>query len=168
MNRNPYAGSMLATGAAALLLTLTTACSAVHKGDVQPDAVEKKAHTFAEETLAALHPTLGTPRTTTYENRWTKCATETPGQHRFEYVYAVTIPVPQAKAKPALAAARADFTRRGYTLAYVPNPNSGAGATPPKTKWNINLNVRTTSFLLYIDSGCVFTEHDPKTKGGTP
>ncbi|BBA98028.1 hypothetical protein RVR_4054 [Actinacidiphila reveromycinica] len=163
MNRHTRTGSLAATGAVTLLLTLTTACGVAHKGDVQPDAVEKQAHTFTTQTLDALRSTIGAPTTTTYENKWTKCATETPGQHRFEYVYAVTIPVPTSKAKPALAAARADFTRRGYTLAYVPNPSSGAGATPPKTKWIINLNVRTTSFLLYVDSDCVFTRHDPKT-----
>ncbi|WP_328465316.1 hypothetical protein [Streptomyces sp. NBC_00448] len=154
-----------AARATALLLTLTTACGAAHQGDVQPDAVEKKAHTLTQQTLDALHPTLGTPRTTTYENKWTQCATETPGQHRFQYVYGLALAVPEGKSKAVMQAANAHFASQGYSVNYSDAPGKRTTADLPKSEWSVGLGVQNAeSIVLEADSDCVFTRHDPSTK----
>ncbi|MEW1863618.1 hypothetical protein AB0399_25160 [Streptomyces sp. NPDC088194] len=165
MIRTTRASSMAAMPAAALLLTLTSACGAAHSGDVQPDAVEKKARTLLQQTLDALHPTVGTPGTTAYSDRWTQCATETPGQHRFRYVYGLALAVPQAKAKAVMRAANAYFTKQGYTVNYSDAPDKRTTAGLPKSEWTVGLGVQSAeSIVLEVNSGCVFTRHDPKTK----
>ncbi|WP_329368107.1 hypothetical protein OG896_22675 [Streptomyces sp. NBC_00669] len=165
MTRTTRTGSMAAAGATALLLTLTTACGAAHQGDVQPDAVEKKAHTLTQQTLDALHSTIGTPKTTIYSDAWSKCTTETPGQHRFEYDYALKLVVSRSQVQPAVAAARAYFARQHYEPHYTSAPDLHAGATLPKSSWTVDLSRDTTTTVVVdADSDCVFTRHDPSTK----
>lgn len=164
MTRTTRAGSLAAMSAGTLLLTLTTACSAVHKGDVQPDAVQTKAHTLVQQALSALHPTIGTPKTSTYKDKWTRCATETPGQHRFDYTYALALSVPQAQSKAIMQAANAYFTKQGYSVNYSDAPDKRTTADLPKSTWDVGLGVQNAqSTVLEAESGCVFTRHDPKT-----
>ncbi|MFJ2959417.1 hypothetical protein [Streptomyces sp. NPDC087270] len=165
MTRTTRAGSMAATPVVALLLSLTSACGAVDKGDVQPDAVEKKAHTLTQQTLDAIHPSTGAAPTSVYSDRWSKCTTETPGQHRFEYDYILKLTVAPNQVKPAITAAHAYFAKEGYKSDYTPYPDRHAGATIPKSTWTVALGLSTSKVLLLeVDSDCVFTRHDPKTK----
>ncbi|WP_037910724.1 hypothetical protein [Actinacidiphila yeochonensis] len=166
MTRTPRtAGTATAALVAAVaLLVLTSGCAAVHQGDVQPTDVEKKGHVFVQQTLAAIRPVTGTAKTTVYDQGWTQCATETPGQHRFEYTFFVDVAVPKSKLGSVVTAARADFAHRGYTNEYVPEPATGAVAAPPKSEWRINVGAgEGATVLLGVDSDCVFTRHDPKT-----
>jgi hypothetical protein len=149
---------------AAVLLVLAGGCAAVHKGDVQPADVESKGHALVRQTLAAIRPVTGTAKTTVFDQGWTRCATETPGQHRFDYTFFVHVAVPGSKVRSVVAAARADFARRGYTDEYVPEAATGAVAAPPKSTWRIDIGAdKGATVLLGVDSECVFTRHDPKT-----
>ncbi|WP_037910721.1 hypothetical protein [Actinacidiphila yeochonensis] len=166
MTRTPRtAGAATAALVAAVaLLVLTSGCAAVHQGDVQPADVEKKGHAFVQQTLAAIGSVTATPRTAVFDEGWTKCATETPGQHRFDYSYAVRADVPAAKVKAALSAVKAEYLRHSYTLEYLPHPESGVSATLPKSNWHFGVDASgTTTLSVSVDSDCVFTRHAPKT-----
>lgn len=146
-----------------MALTAVGCGGAVHKGDVSPDAVEKKAHVLARQALAAIRPAAGSGAATVGSAQWAQCTTETPGTHRFEYTYVLNVAVPEAQAKAVMAAATTYFTRQGYDL----DPSDGlgrrAGATLPKSTWTVRLGVKDSStIVIQADSDCVFTSHDPK------
>ena len=149
---------------AAVLLVLAGGCAAIHKGDVQPADVEKKADTLVRQTVAAVRPATGTTKATARDRRWTPCATETPGQHRFEYVYSLSLAVPQAKAAAVMHAANTFFTGRGYKVEYSDAPAKHTTAELSKSHENIGLGVQNAAHIaVTYDSECVFTRHDPKT-----
>jgi hypothetical protein len=156
---------MRRTAALALTGILLSGCAVVHKGDVQPGDVEKKAHTLVQQTLTAIRPVTGSARTKVFDQGWTRCSTEEPGEHRFDYTYFVTVPVAGTRMRNVVTAARADFRRRGYTDEYVPQPDTGAVAAPPKSNWRITVDAgKGATVLLGVDSDCVFTRHDPEVK----
>ncbi|WP_037910726.1 hypothetical protein [Actinacidiphila yeochonensis] len=153
-----------ALAAAVALLVLTSGCAAVHQGDVQPTDVEKKADALIERTVAALRPVTGTTKATVYDRRWTRCSTETPGQHRFDYVYGLSLAVPQAKAAAVMRAANAFFAKRGYRVGYSDAPDKRTSADLSKSHESIGLGVQNAGHIAVLyDSDCVFTRHDPKT-----
>lgn len=138
----------------------------MHKGDVAPDAVEKKAHTLAQQALAAIRPAAGSGPATVGSARWDQCTTETPGTHRFEYTYVLNVEVPEAQAKAVMAAATSYFTQQGYDLDPSDGQGRRAGATLPKSTWTVRLGVKDSStIVIQADSDCVFTSHDPKQHG---
>ena len=163
--RAPTAVPPRTVAGAVAVVCLLTGCAVVHKGDVQPGDVEKKAHTLVQQTLTAIRPVAGNAKATVVDQKWTRCSTEEPGQHRFDYSIGVSTTVPAAKAKAALAAVRAEYKRRGYRIDYVPHPDTSVAGSIPKANWFFGVDIRgTTSLRVDVDSDCVFTRHDPEVK----
>lgn len=158
----------MARGAAVtgLVALMAVGCGggAVHKGDVSPESVEKKAHTMAQRTADAIRPAAGPAAPTVDRAEWQQCTTETPGVHRFEYTYVLKVDVPQERSKAVLEAARAHFTKEGYDLD-VPDPKTPrVSAREAHSSWWVGVGESTgaASMFISVDSDCVFTSHDPK------
>ncbi|MBY8882977.1 hypothetical protein [Actinacidiphila acidipaludis] len=147
---------------AALLALLATGCG---DGNVSPSSVQQKAHTLSQQTLDALRPVIGSAGTSVALSEWEQCTTETPGQHRFDYRYVLTLHVPAAQSKAVMDAARAHFKEQGY-VPDIPIPNSTrVGATEAHSSWWVGVGVSngSASMFISVDSKCVFTTHDPPT-----
>ncbi len=131
-------------------------------GRESPDAVEKKARSLAQQTLDAVRGAADVASTSVARNAWLSCPEETPGQHRYEYVYTLNVGVPQSRTEAALAAAKAHFKKLGYT---VDPPEEGrAGATLPNSNWTVALGVKDDStIVIQADTDCVSTSHSPQT-----
>jgi hypothetical protein len=137
-------------------------------GGVSPSSVETKAHTLTQQTLDAIRPVIGSADTSVDRSAWLKCPTETPGQHRFQYTYTLDLAVPQDRSKAVMDAAKAHFTRQGYTLDPSDGKNTRAGATLPKSTWTVRLGVKDSStMIIEAGSGCVSTTHDPTATGSS-
>ncbi|SEG42029.1 hypothetical protein SAMN05216223_10579 [Actinacidiphila yanglinensis] len=135
-------------------------------GGTSPSSVEKKARTLTRQTLDAIRPAAGSAGTSVTGGTWQQCSTETPGTHRFEYRYVVTLDVPQERSEDVMTAARAHFVEQGYRLD-LPDPGTArVGATEPHaTYWvAVGVNSDKKSMFLSVDSGCVGVSHDPKKK----
>jgi hypothetical protein len=164
-------GERMAKSAAAVAVVAMAAAGCgggggVKNGNVTPDSVEKKAHTLAQQTLDAVRPVAGSADTSVDRDTWQKCTTETPGQHRFEYIYTLKLGVPRSRSKAVLDAAKAYFAKQGYVLDPSDGKNTRAGATLPKSTWTVRLGIKDSStMVIQADSDCVFTTHDPKTSG---
>ncbi|MFE9452676.1 hypothetical protein [Streptomyces sp. NPDC006739] len=153
-----------AAAAAVAALAATAGCGGAGIVGTDPKSVIKKAQTLAQETLDAIRPTLGSAATSVDSSGWHKCTTETPGVHRFTYDYVLKIDVPKAASGPVMDAAKAHFTKSGYSPD-LPDPGTArVGARLPKGEWWVGVGVQDeSSMFISIDSGCVPTSSDPKT-----
>ncbi|WP_328466866.1 hypothetical protein [Streptomyces sp. NBC_00448] len=154
-----------AAAIAFLAITATTGCGIMNHGKATPASVEKKAHTLTRQTLDAIHPVIGSARTSVDRADWGKCPTETPGVHRFEYAYTLKLEVPQDRSEAVMAAAKAHFVKQGYDLD-LPDPKTArVGGTEKNSSWWVGVGVNNdkTSMFISVDSDCVGTSHDPKT-----
>ncbi|SEN24359.1 hypothetical protein [Actinacidiphila rubida] len=133
------------------------------KGSVSPDSVEQKARTLAQRTLDSIRPVIGSAGTSVGRTQWQKCTTDTPGQHRFDYSYQVTLDVPEEGSKAVMDAAEAHFAKEGY-VPDLPDPKTPrVGAKDPHSSWWVGVGVANgdASMFISVDSACVFTTHDP-------
>jgi hypothetical protein len=166
--RGRIATAGAAAGAVALALA-AAGCAAVHRGEVSPSSVESQAHTLAGQTLDATRAVIGSAAATgDGGGSWQDCGGDLPGQHRYRYTYALTVAVAPERTGAAVAAARADFVRRGYTPVYSSEPQAlgaAASVTVGRSWWQTGAGVREDRKSLYISvtSGCVFTTHAPPT-----
>jgi len=153
------------TIAVAATLVVTGCGSVLKHGDVSPPSAERKARTLTQQTLDALRPVIGSAGTSVALSKWEQCTTETPGQHRFDYRYVLTLDVPVARSKAVMDAARAHFTEQGY-LPDIPVAHSTrVGATEAHSSWWLGVGVShgNASMFISVDSKCVFTTHDPSS-----
>ncbi|WP_435133642.1 hypothetical protein [Actinacidiphila sp. bgisy144] len=155
--------------AAAVIAVLAMAAAgcggSVSHGKESPDAVEKKARSLAQQTLDAVRGAAGSAGTSAGGSTWGKCATETPGQHRFEFRYTLKLDVGEEKSTAVMAAAKAHFVKQGYDLD-LPDPKTDrVGGTEPDSSWWVGVGVNSDDDAMFIsvDSDCVTTSHDPRT-----
>lgn len=153
----------LSKEAAAALVVVLAATAGCGVGGTDPKLVVNKAQSLAQETLEVIRPTIGSAATSVDSSGWEKCSTETPGVHRFTYSYVLKVDVPKDASQPVMDAAKAHFTKAGYTLD-IPDPElARVGGKPPKSNWWVGVGVQDkSSMFISIDSDCVPTSSDPK------
>ena len=149
--------------AAVVALAATAGCGASADDGTDPKSVVKKAQTRAQETLEAVRPTSGSAATSVKRSGWKKCSTETPGVHRFTYDYVLKVDVSKDASQPVMDAAKAHFTKAGYTLDFPDPKTARVGAELPKSDWWVGVGVQDeASMFISVSSGCVPTSSDPK------